>query len=119
VRLKEERGGCKLTVVFGCELGEESDANVCPQFGPKAAEIAVDGAEVKRHSRDVRSGGRDVGACHENRMSVCFVKMNQHTVIWALSSSFIRGLGGERGHRLKGRCIASIAFDSPERARIP
>src|SRR5260370_5730582 len=41
MRLKEERGGCKLTVVFGCELGEESDANVGSQFGPKAPEIPV------------------------------------------------------------------------------
>ena len=51
--LKEKRGGSKLTIVFGCELGEESGANVCSQFGPKAAEIAVDDAEVKGHPRDV------------------------------------------------------------------
>ena len=41
--------------------------------------------------------------------------MNHHTVIRALSSSCIRGLRRERGERFKGRCISSIAFDSPER----
>src|SRR5882757_7462126 len=116
MRLKEERGGCKLTVVFGCELGEKSDANVCSQFGPKAAEIAVDDAEVEGHPRDVRSSGRDVGARHENGTSaVGLAKMNHHTVIRALSSSCIRGLRRQRGERFKGRCIPSIAFDSPER----
>ena len=114
--LKEKRGGSKLTIVFGCELGEESGANVCSQFGPKAAEIAVDDAEVEGHPRDVRSSGRDVGACHKNGMSaVGFAKMNDHTVIRALSSNCIRGLRRERGERFKGRCISSIAFDSPER----
>src|SRR5258708_34583818 len=35
MRLKEERGGCKLTVVFGCELGEESHSNVLSQVRPQ------------------------------------------------------------------------------------
>jgi hypothetical protein len=47
MRLKEERGGSKLTIVFGGELSEEPDANVCSQLGPKSAEIAVNDAEVK------------------------------------------------------------------------
>src|SRR5258708_4197785 len=103
MRLKEERGGSKLTVVFGCKLGEESDANGCSQFGPKSAAIPVDDAEVEGHPRAVRSGGRDVGACHENGSSaVGFAKMNHHAVIRALSSSCIRGSRRERRERFKG-----------------
>jgi hypothetical protein len=116
MRLKEDRGGCKLTVIFGCEMGEESDANVCSQFGAKAAEIAVDDAEVEGRPRDVRRSGRDIGPSHQNGTSaVGFAKMNHHPVIRALSSSCIRGSRRERGQRFKGRCISSIAFDSPER----
>src|ERR1700678_4283630 len=33
MRLKKQRGGSKLTVVFGCDLSVESGANVCSQFG--------------------------------------------------------------------------------------
>src|SRR5260370_23016571 len=69
MRLKEERGGCKLTVVFGCALGEKSDANVCSQFGPKSPQIAVADAEAEGHPRDARSSGRDVGPGHKNGMS--------------------------------------------------
>ena len=112
MRPKKERCGSKLTVVFGCELGEESGANVCSQFGPKAAEIAVDDAEVERRPRDVRSSSRDVDARHENGTSaVGFAKMNHHAVIRALSSSRILGMRRERGERFKGRCIRSSRSD--------
>src|SRR5260370_5972210 len=37
MRLKEERGGCKLTVVFGCEPGGESPPNCLSHFGPHTA----------------------------------------------------------------------------------
>src|SRR5258705_8815390 len=57
-RLKEGRGGCKLTGVFGCELGEGSDANACSQVGAKAPEIAVDDAGREGQPRDARSRGR-------------------------------------------------------------
>src|SRR5260370_12892582 len=105
MRLKKERGRSKLTVVFGCELGEKSDANVGSQFGPKSAEIAGDDAEVEGHPRDVRSSGRDVGARHENGTSaVGLSKMNHHTVIRALSSSCIRGLRRQHAERFEARC---------------
>src|SRR5271170_4049306 len=90
MRLKEERGGSKLTIVFGGELSEEPDANVCSQLGPKSAEVAVDDAEVEGHSRDVRGSGRDVGACQENGMSsVGLAKMNHHAIIRGLPGSCV------------------------------